>query len=66
MHEVYRKFPVLVGLKVQDAVSLIKKEGFSIRIESFDGKKTNLGNAFEPLRVNLTIVDGIVISNTFY
>ncbi len=66
MHDIHRKFPVILGLRIMDAIRLIKERGFIPRIKSTDTIKNDLGNSFVPMRVNLCISNSIVTSYEFY
>lgn len=66
MHDIHRKFPVILGLRLSDAAPIIKSRGFTPRFHQSDDKKNDLGNTFMPMRINLSISKGIIVGYTFY
>lgn len=66
MHDIHRKFPVLIGVKVFAGVKIIKEKGFSYRIARQNGKYHKLGNSFDSKRVNLYIDDLIITCYSFF
>jgi hypothetical protein len=66
MHDIHRKFPVILGIRLMEAVRLIREKGFSMRMARTDSKTNDLGDSFEPMRVNLSTSRGIVIGYTFF
>ncbi len=65
MHDLYRKFPVLIGLRLADAIPIIKNRGFTPRFYQDGATKKETDNTFLPMRINLTITKGVVTGYTF-
>jgi hypothetical protein len=66
MHDIHRTFPVLLGIKLMHAMPIIKSRGFIPRICKTDNVTNELGDTFVPLRINLSISQGIITGYTFY
>lgn len=61
----YKSFPVVLGLKVSDAIRLIKSVGFFARMYN-PNKKNNLTLIFNPKRINISISRGVVTGFVFF
>jgi len=66
MHDIHRKFPVILGIRLMDAVRVIRERNFALRMHKTDSKTNDLGDSFEPMRINLSTSRGIVIGYTFF
>lgn len=50
----------LVGLSVEDAEAAAHDAGYRWRIEALDGERYDLGQDYDPERLNATVVGGVV------
>lgn len=66
MLDAHKRFPVLIGTSLMDAIPLTKSHGFVFRIINENSNKDrDKESVFDPYRVNITVDSGIVVSYTF-
>lgn len=52
----------LVNLKYSQAIELIKKMGYTFRVDSIDGLSNIKSMDWDPRRVNLVVSEDVVVS----
>jgi hypothetical protein len=63
----HKFFPPLIGLRIKDAFSIAKDRKYFIRVISFNGNKIkNDTKDFIYHRINVDLMQGIVVSYDFY
>ena len=63
---IYNKVPPLVGLQYEDAVKIAIGLGFQVRALSIDGNIIPTDRSFVHNRVNMDIVNDIVVEYRFH